>query len=250
MSALPHLNAPETLDQQGFAVIRGLLDRVTLQRVRYGFDTLLSIARRLDGTTTVSNTRFVVTPEPFRLHRAVWCSGAAPGLQLGNHPPTLAIAMDALGTDTPVQLIQQAHYKLPGDGVCFKWHQDASNRRYPSDLWTDINGRGSFIQIAVAVDPMGPENGGLQFIPGSHRAGFLADPLTGDLPDGTFDVDRAVCPELDAGDAVIFGPFVIHGSSPNVSDTPRRTFLQGFASPGANRRSYPGCGTGVVRTLR
>jgi ectoine hydroxylase-related dioxygenase (phytanoyl-CoA dioxygenase family) len=198
----------------------------------------------------VANTQFIVSQDPFQLHRAVWASGAAPELQLGNEPNILRIATDVLGTQTPVQIIQQAHYKLPGDGVSFKWHQDASNRRYGSELWQDVNGRGSYVQIAIAIDPMSAENGGLSFIPGSHRSGFIADPITGDLPEGAFDPAQAVTPVLNPGDAVVFGPFVIHGSFANESDRARRTFLQGFASPGANRREYPGCGTGVTRTLR
>jgi hypothetical protein len=46
----------------------------------------------------------------------------------------------------------------------------------------------------------------------------------------------------------VFGPFTIHRSLPNRSSTPRRIFINGFASPGANSRVYPGEGAG--RTVR
>jgi ectoine hydroxylase-related dioxygenase (phytanoyl-CoA dioxygenase family) len=75
----------------------------------------------------------------------------------------------------------------------------------------------------------------------------VADPQTGKLPQGAVDAARAVEALLDPGDVVLFGPFVIHGSSPNTSDGPRRLFLQGYALPGANHRLYPGCGLGVAR---
>ncbi len=250
MSAVPSVLQSTPLQTHGYMVVRNLIDRVTLRRMQRGFDRLLDIARTLPGTAEVANTQFIVSQDPFQLHRAVWASGAAPELQLGNDPRILRIARDVLDTETPVQIIQQAHYKLPGDGVSFKWHQDASNRRYGTDLWEDINGRGSFVQIAIAVDAMSADNGGLSFIPGSHRDGFIADPSTGNIPQGHFDPTQAVTPSLNPGDAVVFGPFVIHGSFANDSDHPRRTFLQGFASPGANRRDYPGCGTGVTRTHR
>jgi ectoine hydroxylase-related dioxygenase (phytanoyl-CoA dioxygenase family) len=160
------------------------------------------------------------------------------------------LASEALGSPRLTQLIQQAHFKLPADGVAFNWHQDASNRRYGSDLWTDINGRSSFVQIALAVDAMGPGNGGLEVVPGSHRAGFVAHPLTGELPAGSFDRASAEVPELEPGDALVFGGFLIHGSGPNLGTASRRLFLQGYALPGANRRVYPGCGMGIPRLLR
>jgi ectoine hydroxylase-related dioxygenase (phytanoyl-CoA dioxygenase family) len=250
MSAVPSMLEPNPLKADGFVVVRNLIDRVTLRRMQRGFDRLLEISQTLPKTADVCNTQFIIGQDPFALHRAVWASGAASELQLGNDPRILRIACDVLETQTPVQIIQQAHYKLPGDGVAFKWHQDASNRRYGSELWKDLNGHGSFVQVAIAVDPMSADNGGLSFIPGSHRNGFIAHPDTGDLPDDVFDTSRAVTPELNPGDAVVFGPFVIHGSFANESDRPRRTFLQGFASPGANRREYPGCGTGVMREIR
>ena len=49
---------------------------------------------------------------------------------------------------------------------------------------------------------------------------------------------------LQPGDAVAFGPYVVHGSAPNEGAYARRTLLNGFALPGANRRVYPGCGVG------
>ncbi len=232
----------------GFVVVRGFVGPTDLARLRAAFDLLLEIARRLDGPTEVDGSRFVVDREPFRIQRVTWCSGAAPDLQaFGGDIRFLGLAGECLGSNHVVQLIQQAHFKLPGDGVAFAWHQDASNRRYGTDLWTDVDGFGSFVQIAVAVDPMGARNGGLSFIPGSQRLGFRADPITGELPENAFDRSTRVTPELDAGDAVVFGPFVVHGSEPNDGAVSRRTFLQGYALPGANRRVYVGSGLGVER---
>ena len=159
------------------------------------------------------------------------------------------MASEALGSDDLVQLIQQAHFKLPGDEVRFDWHQDASNRRYGTDLWSDLDGRGSYVQMTLAVDAMGPGNGGLRIARGSHRLGFVADVQSGALPPGCFDEEAAIDVALEPGDVALFGPFVIHGSGPNRSGGPRRLFLQGYALPGANRREYPGSGPGVARKL-
>ncbi|MCA9493190.1 MAG: phytanoyl-CoA dioxygenase family protein [Myxococcales bacterium] len=249
----------EDLERDGFAVVRGVLSAVEVAEVSAAFDRLLERARTLDETTLVrarpdtdeGGTLFVLDADPFRLHRVVWAGGVEPILaRYGDDPRFLALARAVLGVDAFDQLVQQAHYKLPHDGVSFAWHQDASNRRYGTDLWNDVDGRGSYVQIGLAVDPMGPDNGGLAFVRGSHRAGFVADPLTGALPGPPPDRASVVAPELAAGDLALFGPFTVHGSEPNTSDRSRRLFLQGYAVPGANARNYPGCGRGVRRFVR
>lgn len=238
--------------REGFCILRGLWSAEEVRAAAVAFDSLLTIGRSLaaeaeEGQVDRDGSRFVLDPEPFALRRVVWCGGAAPDLaRYGADERFVGLAAHVLGARPVVQLIQQAHYKLPGDGVDFAWHQDASNRRYGSDRFHDVNGRGSFVQIVVAVDPMTPSNGPLQMLPGSHRQGFVADPETGRLP-ASATVGEPVTVELEPGDAAVFGPFVVHGSGPNQGAVARRLFLQGYTLPGANRRTYPGCGTGVTR---
>jgi hypothetical protein len=241
----------EQVLSHGFAVVRGVVPPAEVASLADAFDALIAIARTLEGPTDIGGARFVVDASPFRLHRVVWCGGASEVLaRCGGDARFVELAAEALGSVELVQLIQQAHFKLPGDGVGFGWHQDASNRRYGSAEWTDVDGRGSFVQLGLAIDPMSADNGGLQFLAGSHALGFVADPLTGRLPEGLVDKYPTVSPELDPGDVVVFGPFVVHGSGPNEGTIPRRLFLQGYALPGANGRVYPGCGLGVPRLAR
>jgi ectoine hydroxylase-related dioxygenase (phytanoyl-CoA dioxygenase family) len=49
---------------------------------------------------------------------------------------------------------------------------------------------------------------------------------------------------MSAGSVLLFGPYSVHGSQPNTSARPRRTFINGYAYPGANARIYPGEGAG------
>ncbi len=239
------MSALEALDRDGFAVVRGVFRPAEVTRMRAAFDRLLEAARQLPGTTLHRGSQFVVDREPFRVHRVVWCGAAEPVLSdFGRDVRLLALASLALGSRDLEQLINQAHFKLPGDEVTFEWHQDSRHRRYGTPLWTDVDGRGSFIETATALDPVTAENGPLAFIPGSHRLGHVPPrPGTDELPP-VFDPSAAVAPSLDPGDVVLFGPYVIHGSGPNRGDTPRRTFLNGFSVPGANRRTYPGEGAG------
>ncbi len=241
----------ERFEQQGFLVVEDVFSASEVARMREAFERLEATARELRETTLVDGSQFVVDVPGggrHRIHRVVWCGGAAPALsEFGQDPRLVSMATQLLGASTAEQLINQAHFKFPGDQVAFEWHQDSKHRRYGTDLWTDINGTGSFVETATAVDPMALQNGPLQFIPGSHRQGHISpDPDTGQLPEASYDPAQAVTVTMEPGSVALFGPYVIHGSPPNRGDRPRRLFLNGFAYPGANRRDYPGEGSGRV----
>lgn len=241
--------ALDTFHERGFVVISGVFTAAEIDEMRAAFDRLAEEAARLPAAGMHRGSQFVITPgDPVRIHRVVWCGAAEPVLsRYGQDPRLVRIAATLLDSPVLEQLINQAHFKLPGDEVAFPWHQDSVHRRHGTPEWVDVNGRGSFVELVTALDPMTPENGPLCFVPGTQRLGHVSAP-DGSLPDGIFDPADAVVAELAPGDLVAFGPFVVHGSGPNRGTTPRRTFLNGFALPGANHRVYPGEGAG--RTVR
>jgi hypothetical protein len=61
------------------------------------------------------------------------------------------------------------------------------------------------------------------------------------------DASQATSVVGHAGDVLFFGPYAVHGSTPNQSRSPRRVLINGYAAPGANGRFYPG--KGACRTL-
>ena len=157
-----------------------------------------------------------------------------------------------LGSDRADHLVCQAHFKLPGDGTFFPWHQDATHRGNGDPAqWEDCNGRGSYVQTLTAVDAVTLLNGPVEFLRGSHRGGHLRLPYregvqTEDPRLEALREQGRQCPALMApGDVAVFGPYVVHGSQPNESDQPRRAFVNGFAFPGANRKLYPGHAAGA-----
>jgi hypothetical protein len=234
--------------RDGFLVVPRVFPTSAVAQLAAAFGRLVDLAARVDQADAPTGTaRFVTDPgDPPRIHRVVWCAGADPTLdRLGRHPRLVAIAAQLLGSPVLDQLISQAHFKHPGDGVAFPWHQDCAHRRHGTPAWTDADGKGSFVELALAVDPVGPDNGPLRFLPGSHRAGPRPyDPDTRTLAPEHVDPRGAVAPNLMPGDLVAFGAFTVHGSEANTGDRPRRMFLNGFALPGANHRPYPGAGLG------
>jgi ectoine hydroxylase-related dioxygenase (phytanoyl-CoA dioxygenase family) len=233
---------------EGYLVLPATFTADEVKAMDAAFRRLEARAQGLEAPALVEGSLFVVerrSEAPLRIERIVWCGGAEPELgTIGRSPKLTVPVSQLLGGPEMDQLINQAHIKNPGDGVSFHFHQDSYHRRYGTELFDDVNGRGSFVQTLTAVDPMTPENGGLWVVPRSHVTGHIPTP-DGRLPDGTFNPADAVPLQLAAGDTVLFGAFTVHGSGANSGSTPRRVFINGFCCPGANRREYPGAGTGL-----
>jgi ectoine hydroxylase-related dioxygenase (phytanoyl-CoA dioxygenase family) len=239
----------EAFFDTGYVVLPGVFSRDELREMREAFERLASAAAGLGQTGMHRGSQFVLSPTAgggIRIDRVVWCGAAEPVLSaFGKDPRLVGPAAELLGSPEMHQLINQAHFKLPGDGVEFPWHQDSFHRRHGTGEWHDANGRGSYVQTMIAVDDMTVDNGPLEFIPGSCATGHLEPPAgeTGWLPE-RLDPASAVAVTLEAGGLLLFGPYTWHRSLPNRSDRPRRAFVNGFAYPGANSRLYPGEGAG------
>jgi ectoine hydroxylase-related dioxygenase (phytanoyl-CoA dioxygenase family) len=229
-------------DERGFFVRRGLFGEHEIQEARLAFERLYAAAQVLRATGNHRGAFFVVDAKgdgPAVVQRVVWAGGMEPALlALGEDPRLLEPALALLGSERCEQLLCQAHFKMPNDGVAFDWHQDIQHRDKGPGTWRDLNGRGSYVQTLLLVDDMTGANGPLEFIPSD--AARLDE--RGRLVPGTVLHERATSVTGRAGDVLFFGPYAIHGSTPNTSTLPRRVLINGYAFPGANGRSYPGDG--------
>lgn len=246
----PHKNFPIALTTQqihdfyhvGFIVIRNLFSRDEVAVISKCFDRLQSLALQLKSTQVYKGSQFVV--EAQRIDRIVWMGGAEPDLlKVGEDARILLPVSQLLNQTSMQQLICQGHYKLPGDQVKFDWHQDSQHRGFGSEDWNDVDGRGSYVQTLMAIDQVTAENGPVCFIPYSVEKGYLGLDQK-ENPENYFDINSAVPILMQPGDVAFFSPYAIHGSQPNNSNGPRRVFINGFATPGANKRVYPGHGAG------
>jgi ectoine hydroxylase-related dioxygenase (phytanoyl-CoA dioxygenase family) len=245
--------------RDGYFVVRSLFSAAEVAEIAAAFDRLQELARDIDGNVDALGANFVVEQvddgaggrRP-KIRRVSWCGGADPLLlEVGADRRLLSIASSLLGSSSMDQLINQAHFKEPGDGVLFPWHQDSQHRGYGTDAWQDLNGKGSYVQTAVAIDESTRENGPLMFVPGSCAQGHLGLPYDEDswLTHAGIDTNAAVPILAAPGDVAVFGPYTVHGSQPNRSTTARRVFINGYAYPGANSRQYRGDGAGRRLTL-
>lgn len=248
--------------EQGWLVLPRLFSPEEIERIRAAFDRLHTRAQKLRTTQLHAGAYFVLEDrgvDPVVIQRIVWAGGAEPDLlALSADTRLVGPALQLLGSDQCEQLLCQAHFKMPGDGVSFDWHQDIQHRDKGPGSWCDLNGRGSYVQTILLVDDMTLDNGPLKFIPRSGVRGEASGRLSSSSYDyGTpmgpdharteFDVEQAVTVTGRAGDVLFFGPYAIHGSMANGSPFPRRVLINGYAFPGANGRVYPG--EGACRTL-
>lgn len=231
----------EAFYSDGCVVIPRALSPELIAEVAQAFDRLKERAATLTSTQMLDGSYFVVEGE--RIDRVVWCGAAEPRLlEISARPEFVDASSQLLGSKEMEQLICQAHFKIPGDEVSFRWHQDSENRRYGTPEWKDVNGKGSYVQTILAVDAMTEENGPLRLARGSALGGHLSlDKLEEPLEE----VDPAAIFTLtmEPGDLAFLHPFTVHGSEPNRSKVARRIFINGYAYPGANGRIYPGEGS-------
>jgi ectoine hydroxylase-related dioxygenase (phytanoyl-CoA dioxygenase family) len=84
------------------------------------------------------------------------------------------------------------------------------------------------LTVRVHLDACGPENGPVQVIPGSHRAGRLAP---GEI-DGWRERTPAVPCTSPRGGALVMRPLILHASSPSTLPAHRRVVHLEFAAEG------------------
>lgn len=242
----------------GWIVLASLFDADEIERMRGCFNDLETLAAGLSATGSCRGSHFVLGEKDGTqiIKRVVWAGGSQPYLlKIGEDPRLTMPAAELLRSDAIEQLLSQAHFKRPNDGVIFGWHQDMKHRDKGKGTWQDVNGTGSFVQSLIVIDEMTADSGPLQFIPGSCRWGRV------DFGNHDYDNpgyrtrrppqfrDRDVVTILaQPGDTLFFGPYAAHASFENTSDSYRRVFINGYAYPGANNRTYPGDGAG--RKLR
>ncbi|MBY0444496.1 MAG: phytanoyl-CoA dioxygenase family protein [Burkholderiales bacterium] len=119
--------------------------------------------------------------------------------------------------DTPHITLTQAHHnslmsKQPSFSSDTRWHRDVRYWRFA---------RPELVSAWLALGSETSENGGLGFIPGSHQVDFPEDAyderefLMSDHPLAAPWVTRAVFPNLQAGDVVLFDARTFHAASRN-----------------------------------
>ena len=148
-------------------------------------------------------------------------------LEYARTPEIVEMVGQVIGND--FALWNMSFFAKPaGNGRKVPWHQDG-------EYWA-VRPLAT-CTVWLAVDDATIDNGCLKFMPGSHKAHKLVAHTTNDDPDlalnqeiaaDSYDEDKAIHLQLEAGQMSLHDVFLVHGSEANLSAKPRRGITMRF----------------------
>ena len=239
-----------TLREQGFVVVRGFADAATVSALRDLSQRHLQAA--IEPIEYEADLRYPGAPASreaaggHTARRLLDAYGRDPLYARWATAPRIGAWLSDYFGEAPV--LSTVHHncvmtKHPNYGSLTGWHQDI---RYWSFSAPEL------VSCWLALGRETADNGGLFFLPGSHAAGFTAgqfDEKKFFLPEvpGNRDwIARAVCPELEPGDAVFFHCLTLHAAQRNASDQVKLSLVHTYHPgriqplPGSRSASRPG----------
>ena len=239
----------QDFDRDGFIIVRQLAQPELIHQINQVTDNLLQ--NPVQPIEYEAELGYPGSPElideigskiPRRFLNA-FCRGQS-FYDWATHPDVLSRLHQLIGESITLSL---AHHnsimtKHPDFSSDTGWHRDI---RYWSFNSTDL------ITVFLALTPSNAENGGLRFLPRSHKD-IIQDHqldnksfLKTDLPENQALLDREVTIDLDPGDAVLFHSLTFHGAPRNRTKQERRSLLftyhatQNLPMPGTRSASMP-----------
>lgn len=215
---------------RGFVVRRGLFPVEQLDRLRTEIDGLHeAMAKRYalgtehpggEDHPQVSWEEGQASGRPPRIRQLMNSEVVSPILDaMSRDERLLAIIRDLIGADAML-FHSKLMMKAAHDGAFTPWHQDFGYWVHESRQPTQVN-------CMLAIDAADAENGALRFVDGTQNDGlithqnFASTSFNWGLP-GDIDSKPSTMESMAPGDAVFFGPMVVHGSAPNRSARDRR----------------------------
>ncbi|MEH6549065.1 MAG: phytanoyl-CoA dioxygenase family protein [Pseudomonadales bacterium] len=240
---MKNLASNDYIDQyqtQGFAIIRNLFSHTDISALATAFDHLKDYASQFSGSYRHQNQLYVFQTDEMdsKLLRFVrWPSYSFPTFEKFRADQRIFDVLEPMIGQNIKQITNQAIWKSPGDRrTSYSFHQDAYWRK-PVNEYREL--AKSYVQTAIAIDPHGEFNGGLKMVAGSHRKGncyqhsgsVMTNNYTAESLDEYGLKENTVVPlEMSPGDAVIWHPYLFHGSGPNLSNIDRRLYINGYVA--------------------
>jgi ectoine hydroxylase-related dioxygenase (phytanoyl-CoA dioxygenase family) len=222
--------------ENGYLAVRNAFGKELLERLVATTSRLYAEGSRLTRKTQHFDLEASHTPEAPRIRRI-----ASPTelddvyLETAFESVLGDIAADLIGG--PVKFYHsKINFKLPRGGAEIGWHQD-----WPVFPHTNTN----LVAISVPLNASRAGNGCLQTIPGTHKLGPRSHWHEGKYLlncNATMteeDLRRVVSNELDPGDIVAHHGLSLHGSSQNLSNELRTTYIIQYAAADAFAYTAP-----------
>jgi len=229
-----HLNQDQRklFFEQGYLVFPDLIDQQYLITLRTALTKVVDASRALTSSSNSFDLEKGHTAENPRLRRATYVDDFDPVIwDVCSKSVIPDIAADLLGPNIRFREIM-ANFKWAGGGAEVKWHQDIAF--YPH---TNVG----TCQFLLFLEDVGPEQGPLRIIPGSHKGPILehydAQRIwTGALKESDLAnaaMNKAVTLTGKAGSVSVHHSCTIHGSSRNMSASSRPAFVITYSAADA-----------------
>lgn len=221
-------------EREGWFLARGLLDLRTVTALQEATDALEATAAGFERDTSVRGTFFELQSAsgrkrepalaPGLLRKITGPSKAQPAFARLRTDRRVRGLLRGLGLRDPRCVIDQVNLKPPRVGTGFPYHQDAGFLFGDARERLDRSGGA---HLVIALDTSDAGNGGFEVLGRTHRSpredlcdGSHYDTSTRN--EGVYDERFREVPSLAPGDAVVFHPWLAHGSGPNRSERRRR----------------------------
>jgi hypothetical protein len=226
----------QQLEELGYAVFPGFLDRQTTARVRAHTDSLLPPVLPADQEPQQGRVRTLRHPIP-----------GAIMAELASRPQLLDLAMRLLriGNRADLRLLEQVLIrtdpKPPPHGPG-GWHVDMAFWRHEYDA----SPRQTYFHMVHACSTVAPGGGAFMIVPGSHHQTFAYTATVKDLAGLTefrnraqelagVDTSKGIEVSANEGDLIVFNPMALHSGSGNASTQPRYVYFASFMDASAQR---------------
>lgn len=224
--------AARELDDDGVAHIPGLFSVIESQVLRLAaLEALLNSSPTRGYQEGGLVQRLPTGPKGFRsVSLLFWPALISRAFDALRHDDRMVRIVRAILGDDVKQVNNQLYLRVAGDGDQFGFHRDIIFR----DPHPAINRR--YLQTALLIDPMGPENGGIEFLIGSHRIEATLPPkeelrvyASAELP-AELDRCRRWVATGRPGDMLVWSPLIVHASKPNSHEYLSRMYvMNGFS---------------------
>jgi len=213
--SIPNISPPEEVE-----LLRGVFDRLFSQQAGRAEGAQFDMVTHDDDEDAPPKLPQIINPVNYapELRTTVFRANAA------------AIARQLLGPEVTAAF-EHAILKPARYGAATPWHQDEAAR-------VDANFEYQQLSIWMPLQEATPENGCLQYIPGSNQGEVLphrspkSDPKIHAIEcAGGFDPADAISCPLPSGGAVMHQGRTLHYAGPNNSDIPRRAYILAFEIP-------------------
>jgi ectoine hydroxylase-related dioxygenase (phytanoyl-CoA dioxygenase family) len=209
----------DRLDRTGFAIVPSRFDEATIDRIAGEVDTIHPTrhgagARNLFDLAVIRG--LALTPQIMKLVEEVLGPKSAAVRALWFDKTSDANWKVSWHQDLTIAVRERRD--VPGFGA---WSTKAGVAHVQPPVWI----LESMLAVRLHIDPCSAANGVLRVLPGSHRAGRIAE---SDIERWRADVGEVEC-LAERGDLLLMRPLLLHASSPAVAPTRRRVLHLEFS---------------------